>query len=63
VNGAGPAACEAQSRAAPSHYGETVEIYDRGIGSHVLASAAADMPGCFTVDGSVPESADGPRTF
>jgi hypothetical protein len=43
--------------------GETVEIYDRGIGSDVLASAAADMHGCFKVDGNVPQYADGTRTF
>jgi len=42
---------------------EAVQIYLRGVGSDVLASAMRDMRGCFTVDGRVPESADGSRIF
>jgi virginiamycin B lyase len=43
--------------------GETVEIYQSGIGSPVLAHAAADGTGSFTVTAFGPQSQNGQRLF
>jgi len=42
---------------------ENVRIYKKGVGSQVLASAAADSTGSFTVSGRAPESPNGLRIF
>jgi len=42
---------------------ESVQIYDRGVGSSVLASARADASGAFTVTARAPHSPYGPRLF
>jgi hypothetical protein len=42
---------------------EDVRIYKSGVGSAVLASAAAGADGGFTVAGSAPDSVYGPRIF
>ena len=43
--------------------GETVRIYTSGVGSAVLASAAADSTGSFSVTARAPQSTYGPRIF
>ena len=42
---------------------ESVQIYVRGVGSSVLASAVADASGAFTVTARAPQSPYGPRLF
>jgi streptogramin lyase len=42
---------------------ENVRIYDRGVGSPVLASATADAGGAFTASAPAPPSPYGPRVF
>jgi len=42
---------------------EIVNIYSSGLGSPVLATAAADASGAFTVSAQVPQSTFGPRVF
>jgi hypothetical protein len=42
---------------------ESVQIYVRGVGSSVLASAMADASGAFTVTARAPQSPYGPGCF
>jgi len=42
---------------------ESVQIYVKGVGSSVLASARADASGAFTVTARAPQSPYGPRLF
>ena len=42
---------------------DNVQIYDQGVGSRVLAGAAADGSGSFTTTAQAPESPYGPRVF
>jgi streptogramin lyase len=43
--------------------GESVNVYASGVGSRVLASAAADSSGSFSVTARAPSSPYGPRNF